>query len=52
MGKEVSFTLSTPDLADLLFSSLSFAIAGISGLDIYCISPLEPTLTEEDLGPF
>jgi chaperone BCS1 len=31
-------------------SSLSFAIAGIFGLDIYCISLLEPTLTEEDLG--
>lgn len=31
-------------------TSLSFAIAGIFGLDIYCISLLEPTLTEEDLG--
>lgn len=31
-------------------SSLSAAIAGIFGLDIYCISLLEPTLTEEDLG--
>ncbi|MCJ1310463.1 hypothetical protein MMC25_004127 [Agyrium rufum] len=31
-------------------TSLSFAIAGIFGLDIYCISLLEPTLTEEELG--
>jgi chaperone BCS1 len=31
-------------------TSLSFAIAGLFGLDIYCISLLEPTLTEEDLG--
>ncbi|MCJ1242595.1 hypothetical protein MMC14_010604 [Varicellaria rhodocarpa] len=31
-------------------TSLSFAIAGIFGIDIYCISLLEPTLTEEDLG--
>lgn len=31
-------------------TSLSFAIAGFFGLDIYCISLLEPTLTEEDLG--
>ncbi|MCJ1394490.1 hypothetical protein MMC18_007368 [Xylographa bjoerkii] len=31
-------------------TSLSFAIAGVFGLDIYCISLLEPTLTEEDLG--
>ena len=31
-------------------SSLSFAIAGVFGLGIYCISLLEPTLTEEDLG--
>ena len=31
-------------------TSLSFAIAGIFGLDIYCISLLEPTLTEEDLA--
>ena len=31
-------------------TSLSFAIAGIFGLDIYCISLLEPTLTEEDLS--
>jgi len=29
---------------------LSFALSGIFGLDIYCISLLEPTLTEEDLG--
>ena len=31
-------------------TSLSFAIAGIFGLDIYLVSLLEPTLTEEDLG--
>ncbi|KAF3479550.1 mitochondrial chaperone BCS1 [Arthroderma uncinatum] len=31
-------------------TSLSFAIAGVFGLDIYCISLLEPSLTEEDLG--
>jgi mitochondrial chaperone BCS1 len=31
-------------------TSLSFAIAGVFGLDIYVISLLEPTLTEEDLG--
>jgi len=31
-------------------TSLSFALSGIFGLDIYCISLLEPTLTEEDLG--
>ncbi|KAI9822677.1 MAG: hypothetical protein M1827_000396 [Pycnora praestabilis] len=31
-------------------TSLSFAIAGIFGLDIYVISLLEPTLSEEDLG--
>lgn len=31
-------------------TSLSFAIAGVFGLDIYCISLLEPTLTEEELG--
>ena len=31
-------------------SSLAWAIAGIFGLDIYCISLVEPTLTEEDLG--
>jgi chaperone BCS1 len=31
-------------------SSLTFAIAGIFGLDIHVISLLEPTLTEEDLG--
>lgn len=31
-------------------TSLSFAIAGVFGLDIYCVSLLEPTLTEEDLG--
>ncbi|KZF20161.1 P-loop containing nucleoside triphosphate hydrolase protein [Xylona heveae TC161] len=30
-------------------TSLSFAIAGIFGLDIYVISLLEPTLTEEEL---
>lgn len=30
-------------------ASLSFAIAGIFGLDIYCISLQEPTITEEDL---
>lgn len=29
---------------------MSFSISGIFGLDIYCISLLEPTLTEEDLG--
>ena len=31
-------------------TSLSFAIAGVFGLDIYCISLLEPSLTEEDLS--
>jgi mitochondrial chaperone BCS1 len=31
-------------------TSLSFAIAGVFGLKIYCISFLEPTLTEKDLG--
>ncbi|KUI71293.1 putative mitochondrial chaperone BCS1-B [Cytospora mali] len=30
-------------------TSLSFALAGVFGLDIYVISLLEPTLTEEDL---
>ena len=30
--------------------SLSFALAGVFGLDIYVISLFEPTLTEEDLG--
>jgi mitochondrial chaperone BCS1 len=34
-------------------TSLFFAIAGVFGLKIYCISLLEPTLTEEDRGiPF
>src|SRR5690606_16609320 len=28
-------------------TSLSFAIAGVFGLDIYCVSLLEPTLSEE-----
>ncbi|KAL9122454.1 MAG: hypothetical protein Q9187_000983 [Circinaria calcarea] len=31
-------------------TSLSFAIAGVFGLDIHCVSLLEATLTEEDLG--
>jgi len=31
-------------------TSLSFALAGVFGLDIFVISLLEPTLTEEDLG--
>ncbi|KAK8110926.1 uncharacterized protein PG998_007383 [Apiospora kogelbergensis] len=31
-------------------TSLSFALGGVFGLDIYVISLLEPTLTEEDLG--
>jgi chaperone BCS1 len=31
-------------------TSLSFALAGVFGLDIYCVSLLEPSLTEEDLG--
>lgn len=31
-------------------TSLSFALAGVFGLDIYVISLLEPSLTEEDLG--
>lgn len=31
-------------------TSLSFALAGVFGLDIYVISLLEPTLGEEDLG--
>ena len=31
-------------------SSLAWAIAGVFGLDIYCISLVDPTLTEEDLG--
>ncbi|KAL8698959.1 MAG: hypothetical protein Q9224_001617 [Gallowayella concinna] len=31
-------------------SSMAWAIAGVFGLDIYCISLVEPTLTEEDLG--
>lgn len=31
-------------------SSFAWAIAGVFGLDIYCISLVEPTLTEEDLG--
>ena len=31
-------------------SSLAWAIAGIFGLEIYCISLVDPTLTEEDLG--
>ncbi|KAI9750832.1 MAG: hypothetical protein M4579_006294 [Chaenotheca gracillima] len=31
-------------------TSLSFALAGIFGLDIFVISLLDPTLTEEDLG--
>ncbi|KAI1079306.1 BCS1 N terminal-domain-containing protein [Whalleya microplaca] len=31
-------------------TSLSFALAGIFGLDIHVISLLEPTLTEEDLS--
>ncbi|KAK8031695.1 mitochondrial chaperone BCS1-B [Apiospora arundinis] len=31
-------------------TSLSFALAGVFGLDIHVISLLEPTLTEEDLG--
>ncbi|KAL9107473.1 MAG: hypothetical protein Q9227_007670 [Pyrenula ochraceoflavens] len=31
-------------------TSLSFAIAGVFGLDIYCISLLDPQLGEEDLG--
>ena len=31
-------------------SSLAWAIAGVFGLDIFCISLVDPTLTEEDLG--
>lgn len=31
-------------------SSLAWAVAGVFGLDIYCISLVEPTLTEADLG--
>jgi chaperone BCS1 len=31
-------------------TSLSFALAGVFGLDIYVISLLESTITEEDLG--
>lgn len=31
-------------------TSLSFALAGVFGLDIHVISLLEPSLTEEDLG--
>ncbi|TDZ40045.1 putative mitochondrial chaperone BCS1-B [Colletotrichum spinosum] len=31
-------------------TSLSFALAGVFGLDIFVISLLDPTLTEEDLG--
>ena len=31
-------------------SSFAWALAGVFGLDIYCISLIEPTLTEEDLG--
>jgi chaperone BCS1 len=31
-------------------TSLSFALAGVFGLDIYVISLLEPSLTEEDVG--
>lgn len=31
-------------------SSLAWAIAGAFGLDIYCISLVEPTLTDEDLA--
>lgn len=31
-------------------TSLSFALAGIFGLDIHVISLLEPSLTEEDLS--
>lgn len=31
-------------------SSLAWVIAGVFGLDIYCISLVELTLTEEDLG--
>ncbi|KAI0398251.1 P-loop containing nucleoside triphosphate hydrolase protein [Xylariaceae sp. FL0594] len=31
-------------------TSLSFSLAGVFGLDIYVISLLEPSLTEEDLG--
>lgn len=31
-------------------TSLTFAIAGVFGLDIHVVSLLEPTLTEEELG--
>ena len=31
-------------------SSLAWAIAGVFGLEIYCISLVDPTLTEEDLS--
>jgi mitochondrial chaperone BCS1 len=31
-------------------TSFSFGIAGLFGLDVYVISLLEPTITEEDLG--
>ena len=31
-------------------SSLAWAIAGVFGLEIYCISLVDPTLTEEHLG--
>jgi chaperone BCS1 len=31
-------------------TSLTFALAGVFGLDIHVVSLLEPTLTEEDLG--
>ena len=31
-------------------SSMAWAIAGVFGLDIYCISLVDPNLTEEELG--
>ncbi|KAG8529866.1 uncharacterized protein KY384_005347 [Bacidia gigantensis] len=31
-------------------SSLAWAIAGVFGIDIYCISLVDPNLTEEELG--
>lgn len=37
-------------LTKVFNSSLTFALAGVFGLDIHVVSLLEPTLTEEELG--
>ena len=43
-------TRSQPLRANTLRHKVAWAIAGAFGLDIYCISLVDPNLTEEELG--